>query len=554
MTMKRCGLVIRVSTDRQASNPEGSLTNQLQKLRAHIEYKNTVGGEEWTEAGRYVLKAVSGKDSMRSKEFAQLFEDMKTGKVNTVVCTALDRISRSVKDFLNFFEVLTKYNVEFVCLKQNYDTTTSQGKLFITIMMALAEFEREQTSERTREAVMARAERGLWNGSQLFGYDLPPDKKGTLIPNPQEAAIVNVTFDYYLTCGSIFETAKELNRRGYRLKSYTSRRDVYHAPKPFTYTGVHVMLTNAAYIGVKEINKGLKREDQETLPEAQRYRLVKAAWPQIVDQAKFEQAQKLMAINDRSNRNGAKPIRHTYVLNGGLLWCELCGGEMEGRSGTSHRRQVYFYYKCKNAACGFKAPADEVESIVLRRIRQLATRTDLLADMVEATNAQLQEELPRLREQQLILKQELEKIQQAADRLMDTWAQMASTDGRGFLKDKLETLGKRRKEIEVGLDTLGTTIAEIEREAVNQEQVIGALQQVSQVFETLPPYEQKDLFRHTLHKALISPDRLKLALYGKPPQVPALQTTRAELLNGEGIRSEPFEWLPGLDSNQGHAD
>ena len=114
--MKRCGLVIRVSTDRQAKNPEGSLTNQLQKLHAHIEYKNTVGGEEWSEGGRYVLKAVSGKDSMRSKEFAQLFEDMKTGKVNTVVCTALDRISRSVKDFLNFFEILTKYNVEFLSL------------------------------------------------------------------------------------------------------------------------------------------------------------------------------------------------------------------------------------------------------------------------------------------------------------------------------------------------------------------------------------------------------------------------------------------------------
>ena len=131
---------------------------------------------------------------------------------------------------------------------------------------------------------------------------------------------------------------------------------------------------------------------------------------------------------------------------------------------------------------------------------------------------------------------------------------MASTDGKGFLKDKLEALGKRRKEIEVGLDTLAATIAEIEREAVNHEQVVGALQQVSQVFETLPPYEQKELFRHTLHKALISPDRLKLALYGKPPQLPAPQTARAEPPDGGDIRSAPLQWLPGLDSNQGHAD
>src|SRR5688500_4407152 len=115
--MKKCGFVIRVSTDRQARNEEGSLKNQLQLLRAHVEYKNLAEGKtEWLEAGQYTLKGVSGKDSFRSPEFARLFEDIKIGKVNTIVCTALDRISRSVKDFLNFFEILTKYNVEFVCL------------------------------------------------------------------------------------------------------------------------------------------------------------------------------------------------------------------------------------------------------------------------------------------------------------------------------------------------------------------------------------------------------------------------------------------------------
>ena len=129
---KRCGFIIRVSTDKQARNPEGSLTNQLQRLQAHIEYKNNACGEKWVESGRYMLKGVSGKDSFRSAEFAQLFSDMESGRVNTVICTALDRVSRSVKDFLNFFEILTKHNVEFVCLKQNYDTTSSQGKLFIT--------------------------------------------------------------------------------------------------------------------------------------------------------------------------------------------------------------------------------------------------------------------------------------------------------------------------------------------------------------------------------------------------------------------------------------
>src|SRR5512140_213416 len=73
--IKRCGLVIRVSTDNQARNPEGSLTNQLQRLRAHIEYKTGVCGENWTEAEQYILPGVSGKNSFRSRQFQQLFAD-----------------------------------------------------------------------------------------------------------------------------------------------------------------------------------------------------------------------------------------------------------------------------------------------------------------------------------------------------------------------------------------------------------------------------------------------------------------------------------------------
>ncbi|MFQ5879216.1 MAG: recombinase family protein [Dehalococcoidia bacterium] len=103
----------------------------------------------------YELRTVSGKDSLRSPKSSRLFADVRSGRVNTILCTALNRICRSVKDLLWFFELLNVHGVEFVCLKQNYDTTTPQGKLFITIMMALAEFEREQTSERTREATAA---------------------------------------------------------------------------------------------------------------------------------------------------------------------------------------------------------------------------------------------------------------------------------------------------------------------------------------------------------------------------------------------------------------
>src|SRR5665647_997971 len=89
---KKMALVMRVSTDRQARNEEGSLKNQIQRLRQHIDYKSVTCGESWTEAGVYELKGISGKNSMRSAEFERLFSDVSAGTVNTILCTALDRI------------------------------------------------------------------------------------------------------------------------------------------------------------------------------------------------------------------------------------------------------------------------------------------------------------------------------------------------------------------------------------------------------------------------------------------------------------------------------
>jgi site-specific DNA recombinase len=317
---KLCGLVIRVSTDRQAANEEGSLTNQLQRLEKHIEYKNEACGEDWSEAGRYVLKGVSGKDSVRSPEFARLFADIQAGKVNTVLCTALDRVSRSVKDFLNFFEFLSEHGVEFVCLKQDFDTTTPHGRAFAKMMMVMAELEREQTSERTRDATAARAERGLWNGAMLFGYDPDPLRKGYLVPNEDEAAVVRFAFSHYLECGSLLATAKELNRRGFRTKKYESRRDKHHKGSTFSYSSVQYMLKNLAYIGKKEVNKKRRAEDQEQLPAHLRYKVVDAVWPPIVDKELFHKVGRLLKANDKTRTNGVSRTRHVYVLNRGLLW------------------------------------------------------------------------------------------------------------------------------------------------------------------------------------------------------------------------------------------
>jgi hypothetical protein len=297
-------------------------------------------------------------------------------------------------------------------------------------------------------------------------------------------------------------------------------------------------LTNYAYIGKKEINKKKKTGDQERLPESERYRLVDAVWEPIVNEEKFYSAQALLKKNCISKHNEAKPVKHNYILNGGLLWCEKCGKEMEGRSGTGAKGVRYYYYICKNKECKFKVPADEIEGVVLKRIKDLSAKRDIMESIIKSTNEKLQKELPELKEQKTLLQKELTEIKNFADGIMNKWASLASEDSSLFLKDKLDQLGKRRKEIETGVQALDEMIEEIERESVTQELVILALNKFTDVFEHIQPYQQKELLNLVLHKAILAPDRIKIALYGRPPEIGLLPLCESEM------RSQIPVWLP----------
>ncbi len=533
VAVRRAALVVRVSTDRQAMNDEGSLKNQLQRLRQHIEYKTGACGEAWSEGGVYELRAVSGKDSIRSPEFQRLFGDIKAGRINTILCTALDRISRSVKDFLQFFEFINSYGVEFVCLKQNYDTTTPQGRLFVTIMMALAQFEREQTSDRTKEATAARAERGLWNGGQLLGYDLNKEQKGRLIPNHAEAAVVNFAFDTYLKTGSLAETAKTMNARGYRTKEYESRRGKLHAGTRFRLTTVQYLLKNPAYIGQKEINKK-RRNGAES-------RLVEAVWLPIIDAEKFREVQRLLEANSSSNHNGAKRIRHPYVLSPGLLCCGRCGTTMEGRSGTGRLGTRYFYYVCRNNECGMRVAAEEIEEAVIEHIKALAEDSEMLTRIVEQTNKRLSQWKRNLVARRRMLGRSIEQVRSEADALLANWTNVDHEGGRSFMTERLTELAERRGQLEQSLGEVDVALSQLEGERIAAEKVQDALSNFTEVYGCLTPLERKELIRLVLRRAEINERELVLEVY------PITDPERC-LATGMGF-AEPPNWLPGQDSN-----
>jgi len=176
---------------------------------------------------------------------------------------------------------------------------------FVNLMVSLAELERGRTAERNSATTLSRADRGLWNGGMLLGYDLA-EKKGSLVVNDREAEIVRTAFETYLTTGSILKTATTLNDQGFRTKGFSSRRGKTHPPKRFGYTSTRWLLCNPAYIGKKEVNKKKRKLDQSKITESQRYRVVEANWPAIVTTETFDKVQLLR----REPALRAQPRRH----------------------------------------------------------------------------------------------------------------------------------------------------------------------------------------------------------------------------------------------------
>jgi site-specific DNA recombinase len=246
--------------------------------------------------------------------------------------------------------------------------------------MALSQMERELTSQRTAEAMADRSLRGLWNGGQILGYDLNPDRPGYLIPNSVEQLLVNLGFDTYLDRGSIKETAETLNRRGYRTESYQSRRGKPHPGTEFTISSMQYLLKNVAYIGKKEIIRSNEAGEERFL--------VDAVWPAIVDEEKFHSAQQLMEVNGQSKRNEASSVQHVYSLSG-LVSCKRCTGKMDGESATGRVGKKYFYYRCSNRECGMRVAAQELEDAIVERLQHLAENPELLEKLTAQTNRKL---------------------------------------------------------------------------------------------------------------------------------------------------------------------
>src|SRR5882672_5931382 len=240
----RCAIYTRKSSEEGLEQSFNSLDAQRESSEAFILSQRQEG---WRVVPtRYDDGGYSG-GTMERPALKRLLEDVEAKRVNVIVVYKVDRLTRSLSDFAKIVEALDARGVSFVSVTQQFNTTSSMGRLTLNILLSFAQFEREVTGERIRDKIAASKKKGMWMGGLVpLGYDLEGRK---LVPNAKESEQVCKIFSLYLNLACVSKLAVQLNREKVRSKVWITRTGAHLGGVAFARGALYALLRNRLYIG-----------------------------------------------------------------------------------------------------------------------------------------------------------------------------------------------------------------------------------------------------------------------------------------------------------------
>lgn len=347
----RCAIYTRKSTEHGLEQEFNSLDAQREACEAYIKSQASQGWRLHPQ--HYDDPAYSG-GNLERPALKRLLREIQLGRIDVVVVYKIDRLTRSLADFAKLVETFDAHSVSFVAVTQQFNTTTSMGRLTLNILLSFAQFERELASERVKDKIAASRRRGKWTGGTApLGYDARNKK---LAINKTEAQTVRTIFQLYLEVKSFGRLVGELDRR----RIVTKRRNVkvakYLGGIPFTYGPLAHLLKNRIYIG--EIHHGGK--------------WFKGEHDGIVDQDTFDRVQQLL------NENGVQRGRK-FSASGALLLGKLfddrgnrMGPTFSSKNGVRYRFYISTALRGRKEVAGSvtRVSASEIEDLVEAEVRK----------------------------------------------------------------------------------------------------------------------------------------------------------------------------------------
>ncbi|HNG61943.1 MAG TPA: recombinase family protein, partial [Cellvibrionaceae bacterium] len=240
----RCAVYTRKSSDEGLDQEYNSIDAQRDAGHAYIASQRSEG---WIAVNDdYDDPAFSG-GNMERPALKRLMADIEAGKIDVIIIYKIDRLTRSLTDFSAMVGVFERFGVSFVSVTQQFNTTTSMGRLMLNILLSFAQFEREVTGERIRDKIAASKRKGMWMGGvPPLGYDVDSRR---LVPNPEEAKLVQHIFKRFVELGSSTLLVKELARDGVTSKSWETQEGRVRQGKPMDKGFIYKLLHNRTYLG-----------------------------------------------------------------------------------------------------------------------------------------------------------------------------------------------------------------------------------------------------------------------------------------------------------------
>ena len=468
----RCAIYTRKSTDEGLEKEFNTLDAQREAAEAYIASQKGLGWECLPD--RYDDGGYSGGNVDRPA-FQRLTTDVEAGKVDCIVVYKIDRLSRSLMDFSRIMETLERCGVSLVSVTQQFNTTTSMGRLTLNILLSFAQFEREIISERTRDKMTAARRKGKWTGGMpVLGYDVDP-KGGRLLLNETEAEHVRGIFRAYLQEGTLQKAVRAIRESGWTTKRFRTRKGTWRGGNEIDKATLHNMLCNVLYMG-KITSKGEAFE---------------AEHPAIIDEATFQRVQRMLHANRAS---GGIPVRNkSGALLKGLVRCKHCGCGMAHHYTTKGNRR-YRYYVCIRAQkegwslCPAPSlPAGELEEFVASQIRVLGKDSNLLKETLHAAQEHLQEDLKLLNERRDAI----------CEHMRDVGREIGVLGSRvGIDEEATRQLGRlqdvlREKQREI--QQVDARVAALKARTADPGEFAGAVEAFDPVWESLSPTEKAKL-------------------------------------------------------------
>ncbi|HTS17996.1 MAG TPA: recombinase family protein [Verrucomicrobiae bacterium] len=549
-----CGAYLRVSTEEQHQVQEGSIKNQRLRIQRYVADKERQAqenktGETWVLVKEYEEEARSAKDTKRRK-YQEMLRDIRDGVIDTILFTEISRVSRSVKDFLELGELLDEHDAHFVCLQHTeLNTATSYGRILLVMLVAMMQFEREINADRSSRSYEERAKRGLWTGGQILGYDIDRERKGHLKINDEEAKIVRFIFSTMLEIKSPHLVAERCNERGYRSKSFESRRGRTREGGRLSYTSIRQILSNPAYVAKKKIRKArpdqsVNRNKPASGAEPEHDLIPTTCWKPIVKQDTFDKVQQLLALNEKRRSAGPRSKRYEFLMTQ-LLACRHCRAVLTNAATQKDDDYIPHYIHRKGQRrddCPLPAniPADKLDAAIWTR---LAREINIEGELRAALSRQKDESgdgTRQIEEDIEVTRRAIKDNRTAHDTTLEAFRK-SGTEPDSLTAQTLEQYAKNVESLEAQLATKQQKL-EAMRDATSLDAQVAALvKSKKRAFQDLPIDQKISISRVLLKGIVLNPDSIILDRRVGEPIVGVVKKR-------EGVLSHPYrfmevEWL-----------